>query len=458
MGTTQEVATFIAGIKGREVGDSVIAAAKRHLIDTFGVALGGTTMTLARPLAEVIARGPSGESFIWDGSGRANAADAALVNGALAHALDFDDGGVALTPMHPSSPVLPAVWALCESANRSGRDALVAYILGVEVECKIASAISLAHYDHGWHSTAVLGGFGAVAAASRLLGLTREQICTAIGIAASMTGGLRANFGTMTKPLHAGLAARNGIMAARLAQAGWSAHQDVLETQKGFFDVFGCGRVGDLNLGRPFHFESPGASLKRFPSCSATHHCLEALLTLKREHALNANQVESIDCGVNVISHQALRKEPRASTSEEARFSLHFTLSMALLEGSVELKHFSPATLARDDVRACMEKIRVSVHPELQTLEAKKRDFGEVIVTLKDGRKLVERATRVRGRAPHFLDDVEVDAKFVGCAEPALGAERTRKLLSELRGLETRNAIRSIIPAAYGLATSAAEA
>jgi 2-methylcitrate dehydratase PrpD len=454
MGATEDIATFISSFDARRMTNTILALAKRHVIDTLGVALGGTTMALAQPLADVIPRGPTGECFLWDGSGSTNAADAALVNGTLAHTLDFDDGGVALTPMHPSSPVLPAVWALCESANRSGKDTLVAYILGVEVECKIASAISLAHYDHGWHSTAVLGAFGAAAAASRLLGLTSDEIRTAMGIAASMTGGLRANFGTMTKPLHAGVAARNGIMAARLAQAGWSAHPNILETQKGFFDVFACGPVGELNLGRPFHFESPGASLKRFPSCSATHHCIEAMLALTQEHKLTADQIESIECGVNVISHQALRKEPSAASPEEARFSLHFTLSMVLLEGSVELKHFVPATFSRDDVRACMEKIRVTVHPELQTLEAKKRDFGEVIVSLKDGRKLSHRAARVRGRAPQFLDDADVDGKFTGCAEPAIGAERARKLLGALRCLEMHSEMRSLIPAAYGLASN----
>ena len=453
MGPTENIADFIANTEPGDISSAVITPAKRHVIDTLGVALGGTQMALAQPLAKVLSREAHGESFLWDGSGRSNATDAAWVNGTLAHTLDFDDGGVALTPMHPSSPVLPAVWALCESANRSGRDALVAYILGVEVECKIATAISLAHYDHGWHSTAVLGAFGAAGAAGWLLGLKREEIRTAIGIAASMTGGLRANFGTMTKPLHAGLAARNGIMAARLAQAGWSANQNILETQKGFFDVFGCAPVGELKLGKPFHFESPGASLKRFPSCSATHHCIEALLALQQENHLSVDQIDTIHCGVNVISHQALRQEPRAATPEEARFSLHFTLSMVLLEGSVELKHFAPATLARDDVRACMQKIAVGVHPELQTLEAKKRDFGEVIVTLKDGRKLLRRATRVRGRAPHFLDDADVDGKFIGCAEPALGAEKAHGLLIALRGLETHNEIRSLIPGAYGLAT-----
>jgi 2-methylcitrate dehydratase PrpD len=453
MGITDDIAAFIAGAKAADIPSVVMAPAKRHVIDTLGVALGGTKMALAQPLAQVIPRGAAGESFLWDGSGNSDAPDAALVNGTLAHALDFDDGGVALTPMHPSSPVVPAVWALCESANRCGRDALAAYILGVEVECKIAGAISLAHYDHGWHSTAVLGALGAMSAASWLLGLGPEEICTAIGIAASMTGGLRANFGTMTKPLHAGLAARNGILAARLAGAGWSANQSILEAKKGFFDVFNCRPVGELNLGKPFHFEKPGVSLKRFPSCSATHHCIEALLALRQEHHLGADQIETIHCAVNVISHQALRQEARVASPEEARFSLHFTLSMVLLEGAVELKHFAPATFAREDVRALMQKVTLSVHPELQTLEAKKRDFGEVTVTLKDGRKLCHRAARVRGRAPQFLDDADVDAKFIGCAEPALGAERAHGLLAALRHLDRRDEIRSLLPAAYGLAT-----
>ncbi|MGH7928866.1 MAG: hypothetical protein ACREQV_13845, partial [Candidatus Binatia bacterium] len=174
---------------------------------------------------------------------------------------------------------------------------------------------------------------------------------------------------------------------------------------------------------------------------------------LKHEHTLTAEQIATIHCGVNVISHQALRKEPRATTPEEARFSLHYTLAVVLLEGAVELKHFAPATLARADVRALMPKVTVGVHPELQTLEAKKNDFGEVTVTLKNGRTLCRRATRVRGRAPQFLGDSDVDGKFIGCAEPALGAKRAHRLLAALRGLEARNEIRSLLPAAYGLAT-----
>ncbi len=452
MPLTEEIAAFICRTRAQDVPSSVFPLAKRNLIDTVGVALGASQSAVADALRKLAGPTHSGEVLLWNGRARATAMDAAWINGALAHALDFDDGGVALTPMHPSSPLLPAVWAVSERDNRSGRDLLTAYVLGLEVECKLAAAISLAHYNHGWHSTAVLGSFGAAAAVAWLLGLDQAQLQTAIGIAASMTGGLRANFGTMTKPLHAGLAARNGLMAAQLGLAGWTANQNILESKKGFLEVYACGEIDELKLGQPYHFESPGVSLKRFPSCSATHHCIEAMLALKHEHQLIADQIDTIDCRVHAVSYQTLRKETEVSSAEAARFSLHFTMALVLLEGAVELRHFSPETRSRDDIRSLMRKVRVSIHPELETLESKKQVFGEVQVRLKDGSQLIKRADQVRGRAPLALTDADVNEKFLGCAEPALGAAKAQALLSALRRIDEQTEIRSLLPAAFGLA------
>jgi 2-methylcitrate dehydratase PrpD len=451
MSLTEKIAEFVAGTRAQDIPEQVFALAKRNLIDTLGVAAGASASAVDMALCKLALLSQSGEAFLWNGRGRVGALEAAWMNGALAHALDFDDGGVALTPMHPSSPVLPAVWALGERDNRSGLALLAAYVLGLEVECKLAGAISLAHYDHGWHTTAVLGSFGAAAGSAWLLGLNKAQVRTTIGIAASMASGLRANFGTMTKPLHAGLAARNGLMAAQLAQSGWSANQNVLETEKGFFDVYACGEIGALELGQPYHFESPGVSIKRFPSCSATHHCIEAMLALKQKHRLITDEIETIDCRVHAVSYQALRKEPEAASAEAARFSLHFTVALVLLEGGVELKHFLPQTRDREDVRALMRKVHVTIHPELETLESKKQVFGEVQVQLKDGRILTQRATQVRGRAPLALSNADVEDKFLGCAEPALGALNARDLLSKLWHLDAQPEIRRLLPAAFGL-------
>lgn len=452
MGATENIGRFLASIKAEDISPEVYARAKRNLIDTLGVGIGSSRVPLAKILSAVLPGKKEGESCLWNGSGRASALDAAWTNGTLAHALDFDDGGVALTPMHPSSPVLPAVWALCESRNLSGRDALSAYIVGVEVECKIASAISLSHYDHGWHATAVLGVLGTTAATSWLAGLSQEKVCTALGIASSMAGGLQANFGTMTKPLHAGLAARNGLMATMLAEAGWSANQNILETERGFFEVFQCGELREINnLGRPFHFSSPGVSIKRFPTCSATHLCIEALLGLRQEHRIDAEMVERIECRIQRLAYEVLGKKPEVHNPEQARFSLHFAMAAVLLEGEIELSHFTPNFIAREDVQSLMKKVGVFIHPELRDLQSKGKNFGEVAVYFKDGSCISKRESRVRGRAPFLLSDADVDGKFRSCVRQFLGDARTEALLHELHHLESQRQIGNLLPAAYGL-------
>jgi 2-methylcitrate dehydratase PrpD len=162
--------------------------------------------------------------------------------------------------------------------------------------------------------------------------------------------------------------------------------------------------------------------------------------------------IERIDCRVHAVSYQALRKEPKVESAEAARFSLHFTAALVLLEGSVELKHFSRASLDRADINKLMQKVHVGIHPELETLASKKQAFGEIDVQLKDGRRLSHRATEVRGRAPLFLSDADVDAKFLGCAEPVLGEPKARELLAQLRGLDSQTQIRTLLPAAFALA------
>jgi 2-methylcitrate dehydratase PrpD len=191
MGTTEAIANFVTQTTTADIPPEVLRHAKRHIIDTLGVAIGASSEPLAENLAALVTGQREGETILWSGRGRTTALEAAWVNGTLAHALDFDDGGVALTPMHPSSPVLAAVWALCESQNLCAMDALSAYVVVLEVECKIASAISLSHYDHGWHATAVIGVLGAVGGTSWLARLNADQTRNAIGIAASLAGDSR---------------------------------------------------------------------------------------------------------------------------------------------------------------------------------------------------------------------------------------------------------------------------
>lgn len=441
MGLTESLAQFAARTKKEGIPPGVLKAAKRHFIDTLGVALGASKSAIAGILSKVVARREGGESSLWDGSGRAGAAEAAWVNGTLAHALDFDDGGVALTPMHPSSPVLPAVFALAEARALSGMDALCAYVVGVEVECKLANLASLRHYERGWHATSVLGALGSTAASSSLLNLAPERICHALGMAASMAGGLRANFGSMTKPLHAGEAARNGLLAALLAEKGFTANPAILEAENGFAHVFDLGEsmaraeISD-RLGKPFHLLSPGIAIKRFPSCTATHLCLEALFELRKLHRFLPDQIEKVECGLHELDFGVLVRPAKIETPEEARFSLEYVMAAAILDGELSLRHFTEASIQRENIQALMRRIGVYVPPELQGPESRKNRFGLVKIHLRDGSLVSRRATKIRGHPPHLLSDEEVDRKFLDCVIPVLGSEKAGTLLASLHELE----------------------
>jgi len=450
MGPTEAIAEFVAHTKAENIPAEVFGRAKRHIVDALGVALASSQGSIATILGEVIEGSAEGESSLWSGRGKSKPADAAWVNGTLTHALDFDDGGVALTPMHPSAPVLPAVLALAEARNLSGMDALCAYIVGVEVECKLASLASLEHYRRGWHSTAIIGTLGATSGSANLLRLGSDKISHALGIASSMAGGVQANFGSMTKPLHAGQAARNGVVAALLAARGFTANPAALEAEKGLSELFGFGdaitglRLKDA-LGQPFHFLSPGVSLKRFPTCTATHLCLEALLALRSSNRLAPEKIEKVECGLHQLDYGVLLRPQEIRTAEQARFSLEYAVSAAILDGEISLRHFQEEVIAREETRNLMKKVVIRIPPDLQTLESKRKRYGEVRIYLSDGGVLTHRATQIRGHPPLFLTDEEIEKKFFGCTDMIIGRPRAQELLNTLRRIETVPTVREIV-------------
>jgi 2-methylcitrate dehydratase PrpD len=262
--------------------------AKTGILDTVGVTLAGSLEPCAR-IALRVCTG-TGPALVFGSAQRLSVADAALVNGTASHALDFDDCSNTLGG-HPSVPILPGLFALADATAVNGRDFIAAYVAGFETETRIARAVNFHHYDKGWHPTATLGVFGATAAASRLLELTEDQIATALAIAASFSSGLKANFGTMTKPLHVGHCARNGVMAAMLAREGMTAGHDAFEHRQGFFNVFnGSGNYdADAVLrdwAAPLDIVTPGIAIKSYPCCGSTHPAIDAMLDLVRAHRL----------------------------------------------------------------------------------------------------------------------------------------------------------------------------
>ena len=365
---------------------------------------------------------------------------AALVNGTTGHSLDYDDIAVSLNG-HPSVFLAPAVFAVGETLHSTGEDVLTAYVIGYETACHVARPVLQSHYTRGWHSTATFGSLGAVAAVSRLLKLSTAQVKHAIGIAASLAGGLRQNFGTMTKPLHAGKAAANGVQAALLAQAGFTATENIIEAPLGFARVF--GHDGDVDwakvgakLGKTFLITgSGGLNIKPYPSCGFTHCAIDAALQIGGEHGFNPDEIATVELGVSPFDKQILiYHQPR--TSLEAKFSLEYCVARALVSGGVRMGHFDDAAVSEPAVTRLfprMKWVEKFPLPVMGTAEG----FGIKSVTLKltNGCEYCTEVTVARGMPGNPLSTAELDAKYRDCASITLDGNGLRKSLAVLKDL-----------------------
>jgi 2-methylcitrate dehydratase PrpD len=296
-----------------------LAQAKTCILDTVGVTLAGLpepcTQILLKTAGVATAPGPS---LIFGTDRRTSALDATLVNGTASHALDFDDFSGVLGGHH-SVPLVAMLFALAEERKAGGEALLAAYAIGVETEIRLARAVNFHHYDKGWHPTATLGVFGAAAAACHLLQLGPERTATALGIAASLAAGLKANFGTMVKPLHIGQCGRNGLLAALLAENGYDAAADVFEHRQGFLHVF--NGPGTFDVGRlfadwaaPLEIEAASIGLKQFPCCGSTHPAITMALDLRREERVKADDIAAIE----ILPHGRRLKHTDAPRPQDA--------------------------------------------------------------------------------------------------------------------------------------------
>jgi 2-methylcitrate dehydratase PrpD len=358
---------------------------------------------------------------------KTSARSAAFANGVSIHAHDFDDTQLASQPdrvygllTHPTAPVLPAVVSLSEVGTRSGQDFMLAYHVGVEVEAKIAEAIAPRHYLDGFHTTGTCGSLGGAAASAKLLSLELDSTLRALGIAASEAAGLRENFGTMTKPFHAGRASANGLFAGQLAAMGWTASDRILEAPAGFFHAAGGGYEPAqlLNkLGRPWTFASPGVSIKPFPSGSLTHPAMGLMQTLIQQNHLRAADVQQVEIGTNSHNVKTLQyHDPQ--TGLEAKFSMEYCLAILLVEGKAGLSQFSDAVVQRPDVQAMVKRVHVYVDPVAEAAGFDKMT-SILKIHLTDGRVLSGRADFSKGSPANPMSYDEVAEKFYGCCDYA---------------------------------------
>jgi 2-methylcitrate dehydratase PrpD len=460
MGLTQEVANFVATIKYRDIPHDVVQLARGFILDGLGVALAGSTDECSRIVQDHIRRQAGrGESSVLGTSIIAPAAKAALANGVAGHAMDYDDTQLSTSKeavygllTHPTTPVLAAALAIGEKVKISGSEFVLAYLLGVEIECRIADAINPRHYQSGFHSTATMGGLGAAMAVGKLLRLKEEPLIRTLGIAASMASGLRENFGTMTKPLHAGRAAENGVNAALLARDGFTAADNILEARRGFFNAMAGGYDESKisgRLGAPYFMKEPGISIKPYPSGSLSHPAQDLILDLVKNHDLRAADIERIDVGTNSNVPNALIY-PMPKTALEGKFSIPFCMAIAVLERKAGIGQFQDRKVRDKKVIELMKRVTLYVDDELEKL-GYDQVRSRIRIALKNGRTIEGRYDVARGHPEKPMSWADLGDKFRDCAAlvlPEKNAEDVIDLVGRIEELKSLNPLLRALGAA----------
>jgi len=446
-GLTKYVSEFIVHTKYQDIPEAVLALGRKSILDGFGLALAGSVSPmgpLIRQYVEKFAAPGSKASVIGTGM-KVPTRFAALANGTFIHADDYDDTQLSVAPdrvygllTHPTVPVLPPVFALAEMNRYTGEELTLAYHIGVEVECKIAEAISPRHYGAGFHSTGTLGSFGSAAACAKLLKLDARRTATALGIAGAEAAGLRSNFGSMTKPFTAGHAAENGVVAADLASIGWTASEEILEAKEGWFSAAGGGFDPQAimnRLGKPWTFANPGVSIKPFPSGSLTHPAMGEMLRLAREQNIQAQNVEKVDMGGNSAMMAALIHH-RPENSLQAKFSMEFCMAILLLDRKAGLIEFTDAVVRRPDLKQLLRRVNFYVDPEAEKAGLNKMT-SIIKIHMKDGKTISGRAEFAKGHPANPMSYEEEADKFRGCAEYAKWpSAKTESVIQMVRTLD----------------------
>jgi 2-methylcitrate dehydratase PrpD len=449
-GLTKYVADYIINTKYEDIPTDVLALGRKSILDGFGLALAGSVSEMGpfvRRYISSFSSSASKSSVIGSGV-KAPARFAALANGIFIHADDYDDTQLSIAPdrvygllTHPTVTTLPPALALAEMNGVSGRELMVAYQIGIEVECKIAEAIAPRHYEAGFHTTGTIGTLGSAAVCAKLMRFNQKQTAIALGIAAAEGAGLRNNFGSMTKPFHAGRAAENGIVACDFASMGWTASEEILEARNGFFDAAGGGfdpKVIVNKLGKPWTFANPGVSIKPFPSGSLTHPAMGEMQRLIRENNIKAKDVEKVDMGGNSGMMGALLHH-RPVNALQGKFSMEFCMAILLLDRKAGLNEFTDAVVQRPDVQELLRRVNFYVDPEAEKAGLNKMT-SLLKIHLRNGQVISGHADTAKGHPANPVSFDEEADKFRGCAEyakwPASKAESVIKAVRNLDELK----------------------
>ncbi len=450
MALARQIAERIVALRTDNVPRAALDWSKVAVMDTLGCTLAGVTEDAPATLAQIIdVSATGGEALVLGGASRASALDAALLNGVAAHVLDYDNTAANMGG-HISAVMVPALLAAAEAFDCGGADVLLAHVAGYETGSQIGRAVHPFHTEAGWHPTSTVGVFAVAGACARLLNLSVEQTETALAMSTSLAAGNKANFGTMTKSLHVGQCARNGLMAVLLARKGFTANADAFAHKQGYFNLFnGAGRFHAERVletwGAPLDIVEPGASYKLYPCCYSTHSPIEAALNLVREHGtFKADAIARVDSWTAAprLAHTD-RAQPK--TGLEAKFSVQYCVARALLDGRVSLKHFDEPALREPALQTLLARVHATPHLDGQ-FEPGQGFAAEVKVTLKDGSAVSSRVIRPLGRtSANPIPPEQLKAKFVDCAASVLPAAQVSAAADALDRFEIVASVREFM-------------
>ena len=418
MNVTGRLAEWAASWDGN-ASETARRWARDAIYDTVACMIAGSGDEGASRVRAVISGWGSGPATVVGSADPAPPPWAALANGTAAHALDYDDN-IHYAMTHPSAVILPALLAVAEETNAGGRAVITAWLVGIEIQVAVGHGVNRLHYDNGWHATSTIGTIGAAAACARLLGLNAAMIANAISLGVSMASGTKVQFGTMAKPFHAGMAAKNAVMAARFAEGGLTAAPEPLDAHYGFRDLYvgrdSRGWDGVLDdLGNPLAAEKYGLEPKCYPCCAGAHRALDGLLELQAKHGFGAEDVAEIATLVGWGNASSLLY-PNPVHEMEARFSMQYCIAAALLNGQLQLSDFTLDAIHRPEVRRLFPLIRMETHPRTDAEAPAARKPAEVTVRLKDGRTLHASIQHARGTMFRPFAPTELAEKFRDCA------------------------------------------
>ena len=461
---TEKLARFVVETPLDKIPADVLDGARDALIDTIGVAIAGTL----EPIADIAVQwvtdvGAKPQSTFWGQPLATSPAEAAFVNGMCAHALDFDDSLPSLRG-HPSPTMVPAALAVAEATGASGAEVLAAHALGLEVAGKLGRALGHGHYSKGWHATSTGGAFSCAAAAGRLWKLDVKQMRNAFGLAASQMSGLIRNFGTMTKPFHAGHAARVGVLSAWMAKHGFTADESIFDGKNNVIDTYGSEGVpfADVigNLGNPWEMTDPGIYVKRWACCYCNHRPIGGMLELIAKHGIEPGEVTAIEIGFPPGADTAL-VSTNPTTGLEGKFSIEYVAAATVLDGRLGLETFTDAMVQRPEARAMMAKARRYRIEDSSGVFSGVVGYNDVAIDTKRGR-FEMRVDKVPGSPAAPMTREDRVEKFLDCAGRVLGEPGAKKLLALLERCrelpDARELVKATVPQERAAARSAAPA